>query len=95
MVVNCIPIKHLRYVYVVQQFLCYNTPENNSIMERIQRAIAGTALAMLVDSRLPERFWEDMRFISMTEYHLYMSPPMIVPGCHLKGGTLGVLGVLG
>jgi hypothetical protein len=46
---------------VLQQFTCYNTPENNSIMERVWRTIAEMAIAMLVDSGLPETFWEEAR----------------------------------
>ena len=46
---------------VTQQFTCYNTPENNSIMERIWRTLAEMAIAMLVDSGLPETFWEEAR----------------------------------
>ena len=46
---------------MLQQFTCYNTPENNAIMERVWRTIAEMAIAMLVDSGLPETFWEEAR----------------------------------
>jgi hypothetical protein len=54
---------------VIQKFTCYNTPENNAIIERVWRTIAEMAIAMLADSDLPEPFWEEARKLAVYIYN--------------------------
>ena len=62
---------------VLQKFTCYNTPENNAIIKSIWRTTAKTVIAMLVDSGLPEPFWEEA--LRLTVYIYNRIPPSREP----------------
>ena len=48
----------LRY-NIVQKYTSYNTPEYNALIERFWRTIVEMATAILLDSELPDTYWED------------------------------------
>jgi len=83
---------------VVQQFTCYNTPENNAIMERVWRTIAEMAIAMLVWTRVYLKPFGrrpgDTLYTFITECHRFASPPITGRGCALTISITVLIGLL-
>ena len=62
---------------IVQQYTTYNTPEYNAIIKRFWRTLVEMATAILLDSELPDTYWEDAMRCALYMYNRI--PPVRVP----------------
>ena len=71
-------IEHMMLSYnIVQQYTTYNTPEYNALIERFWRTIVEMATAILLDSELPDTYWEDALLCALYIYNRI--PPVRKP----------------
>ena len=62
---------------IIQQHTTYNTPVYNAIIERFWRTLVEMTTAVLLDSGLPDTYWEDAMLCALYIYNRI--PPVRKP----------------
>ena len=76
---------------VLHEHTVPKTPEQNGVAERLNRTLVETICSMLVDSKLPHKFWSEA--LSTAACLRKLSPTKVLEGMTSSGGSRGVSGV--